>query len=522
MRLSGRSFRTTAIVLATVLLSIASGSSIATVQAAPSPNVLGAAGPFFTYLPALTSQTVAPLCRFGVNGAVQQYQVQPLRASWYVDYHGTVAAHPPPGITYIPMIRLQQEGNSYRYSIYPQYAQTTESQLRQLIAAYPGSYWFIGNEPDRKQAQDDIEPQVYAQAYHDLYFLIKGQDDKAKIIAGSIVQPTPLRLQYLDMVLKSYYERYNEAMPVDVWAIHNFILNEASCAYYEQFYPNDPVGLSQVCWGADIPPGIDATDGMRINISDNADIGIFKQQIVQFRQWLADRGYRGAPVFLSEYGVLMPADYGYPPSRVNQYMNDTFDYMLNTTDPALGDPADNYHLIQRFSWYSVQDQAFNGYLFDRNSNTSNKRTEMGDNFVDYAAKVDNGTDFYPVRLTIDPPAPLTAGGNVTFTLTAQIANSGNLAASQAAVVRFYNGDPANGGVKIGQDQMVSIAGCGETQTASVQWHDIAPGSYHVYAKVDADPSVGDVRSDNDSMSQTVTFAAQRLLLPAIQQSIAIP
>lgn len=46
-----------------------------------------------------------------------------------------------------------------------------------------------------------MEPHIYAAAYHALYYLIKQADPTARVIAGTIVQPTPLRLRYLDMVL---------------------------------------------------------------------------------------------------------------------------------------------------------------------------------------------------------------------------------------------------------------------------------------------------------------------------------
>ncbi len=48
---------------------------------------------------------------------------------------------------------------------------------------------------------------------------------------------------------------------------------------------------------------------------------------------------------------------GYPPAVVNTYMNQTFQYMLATTDPATGYPSDDYRLVQRFAWYSVNDKS---------------------------------------------------------------------------------------------------------------------------------------------------------------------
>jgi hypothetical protein len=324
--------------------------------------VMTAVGLFPGFIPAPTVKAEPDIaaatnlsCRFGINAtgqSIDAFDTTPLRLGWYIDYHAVMTPARPNGIDYVRVINLNQEGDGYR-------ASPSGGQLTAIVQANPGATWIIGNEPDRRHVQNDIEPHVYALAYHDLYATIKGADRTAQIFAGAIVQPTPLRLQYLDLVLASYQQQFGRALPADGWAIHNFILNEASCEHYN--------GDLQICWGADIPPGINATDGMRVGVDDNDNFELFKEQIVRFRQWMVRRGYRGLPVFLSEYGVLMPPEYGFPALRVNQYMNQTFDYLLNTTDPALGDPTDEYRLVQRFAWYSTTDTNFNGYIYNLTS-----------------------------------------------------------------------------------------------------------------------------------------------------------
>ncbi len=464
------------------------------------------------FLPLLDAESSA-LCRLGVNGDIRNIDPALLRLGWYVDYGATLNAVKPANVRYMPMIRLVQTKNGpkpYRYSLFANHAVTTEQQLLDVIAANPGAEWFIGNEPDRRLLQDDIEPHVYAIAYHDLYKLIKQQDPTATIIAGSIVQATELRLQYLDMVLNAYRTRYGESMPVDVWAIHNFILNEASCAYYPE----------SECWGAGIPPGIDAKEGMRVLVRENDSFDLFKQQILRFRQWLADHGYGGSPVYLSEYGVLMPDIFeppdDYPPERVNAFMTRTFDYILNeAVDPKLGDPNDGYRLIQRLSWYSVQDQAFNGYLFQRDS-VSGKLvlSQMGQNYSTYAAGIAKQIDFYPARVSIEAP-PVPDGENtVDIILRAVIANSGNNAAAQTARVRFYNGNPAGSGVQIGADQIVSLAGCGANQAVSVVWQDAPLGAHNLFVVVE--PQSGpDNNEANNTLRQPLYIGKERLYLPAV-------
>lgn len=471
---------------------------------------------WFAPVVAVAQAVEAPLCRLGINSALPNGQAitavdtAALRLGWYIDYRALETPARPNGIEYAPVIQLQQIGpNSYWSGPYG-------DDLLAVVAANPGADWIIGNEPDRRIFQNDMEPHVYALAYHDVYREIKQADPEAQIFAGAIVQPTPVRLRYLDMVLESYFEQFGEGMPVDGWAIHNFILNEASCRHYN----ND---LS-VCWGADIPPGIDdVVDGLRIGTDDNDNMELFTEQIIRFRQWMNKRGYRDKPVYLSEYGVLMPSAFGFTQSRVNAYMDDTLDYLLNQTDPLLGDPTDGNRLVQRLAWYSTNDESFNGYLFTQDApNSLFYLSGMGQNWENYAGALAEETDVYPVRITADPPAPLISGGNVTFTLSALIANSGNLLAEQEVVVRFYDANPAQGGVQIGADQTVSLAGCGDDATVSVEWPDQAPGNYQVYASVDPENELAETNEINNVTSRRVFFATEQAFVPLVGRAVMIP
>jgi hypothetical protein len=465
-----------------------------------------------------------PLCRFGVNGALGNYDIRPLRLGWFVDYQATLSIDTLVGIDYFPMIRLEEIRGEYRYSIFHGRLETTEEQLKAAIAAHPGAYWFIGNEPDRKVAQDDLRPHVYARAYHDLYALIKSEDPTAKIVAGAIVQPTPIRLQYLDLVLESYYQQYRQAMPVDVWAFHNFVLNEASCSYYSKIYPGD---VLEICWGADIPPGLpeEIVDGLRISVDQNDDIELFKEQVIRFREWLADRGYQDTPVFLSEYGVLMPYDW-YPqfdPARVNAFMDATFDFLLNTKDPEIGFPGDDYRLVQRFSWYSVDDNVdHNGALFDRNKPVNAARTPMGDNLAQYTATQRGEVDLYPRAVRLLGSPSVKGQGKVTVTVEALIANSGNLAVQRTAAVRFYNGDPARGGSPIGEAVTVDLAGCGEQATVQIEWANVAAGEYQLYVQVDGSNFLAETNETNNTTSAPVSVADEQLLIPGLNNAPSFP
>ncbi len=426
------------------------------------------------YLPVLYYQTDL-LCRFGVNGSIAGVNMAPLKAGWFVDYQATAPANKPKSLEHFPVVRLWQTGpSSYDYA-------PKGSALTAAIAAHPGAYWLIGNEPDRRGFQDDLEPQLYAAAYRNLYQLIKAADPTARILAGTIVQPTALRLKYLDLVLTSYQQAYGSAMPVDGWSIHNFILNEVSCDY-------DPAN----CWGAGIPPGLNDNFGEILKIEDNDNIELFKQRIVRFRQWMKDRGYAGKPLHLTEYGVLMPQDFGFTYSRVNQFMTATFNYLRTATDPVLGDPNDGFRLVQRWSWYSTLDQSFNGWLFDP---TTKAATPYGANFAAYTAGLNGQVDYYPVSIGVTPI------NSTTYTITTQIANAGNTQDQRNAVVSLFV-KKGTTETKVGSDQVVSLAGCGANRTVSVRWENVQPGAYIVTARI---TTSGDVLPGNNELAKPITI-----------------
>lgn len=445
-------------------------------------------------------------CRFGINTpawtSIASYDTQPLGLGWYIDYGAAATPARPDGIEYVSIIQLRQTGpNSYA-------ASPNGATLQNRVRANPGAYWIVGNEPDRRIFQNDMEPHLYAMAYHHLDGLIKAADPTAKVYAGAIVQATPLRLRYLDMVLESHYKQFGAALRTDGWAIHNFILNEASCQHYN--------GDLQVCWGADIPPGIDATDGMRVEVNDNDNFDIFKQQIRSFRLWMHKRGYGGQPVLLSEYGVLMPPDFGFPAGRVNAFMNKTFDYMLTEVDPVLGNPNDGHRLIQRFAWYSTVDVNFNGIIYDE-SVSPPALTAMGQNWATYISALPPAADFYPVMLSTGGPPPFVSDGPSDITLRAVIANSSNTLGTKPVNVRFYDGDPTEDGQLIGETRTAAIAGCGAQTTATVRWAAVPPGVYQVFVEVSPVDAAGHEQADNQRMSTTVFFATDQVHLPVVMR-----
>jgi hypothetical protein len=318
------------------------------------------------FLPLVNATTVVQLSyRLGVGATYRPLSNYPelpsLRVGWYQDWYASWGPERPNGMEYVYTVRVHQElvcplwsenaadrekcpyKQPHSYWMFP-----SMEKLPFYVRASPGSLWLIGNETDRRDwsipggalGQDEMLPETYAMAYHDIYQAIKAADPTAKVAIGGVIQATPVRLQYLTKIWDSYKSLYGTEMPVDVWNVHNFILQEQLWSY-----------------GAGIPPGIDAETGV-VYASDSShiDMTIFDNQIRAFRQWMKDRGQQNKPLIVSEYGVLYPdgtrgIDFG--PAVVQDFMIKSFDYFLYTKDCDLGLASDDCRLVQRWAWFCL-------------------------------------------------------------------------------------------------------------------------------------------------------------------------
>ena len=437
-----------------------------------------------------TSPYTSPHERFGfcvAQGSITDYAVEQLHAGWYVDFRNRLAPPRPAGMEYAQMVRVKA-------GAYNPAAITTT--LGPVVDANPGSLWLIGNEPDRRGAQDDRAPAEYAAIYHDLYFFLKGRDPASRVAIGGVVQPTPLRLKYLDMVLEAYRNRYGEMMPVDVWNVHGFILRE------------------DWTWGAGIPPGTDEYQdlGMLYEVQDNDNIEIFRRQIRAFRRWMADHGERDKPLIVSEYGVLMPPIYGFDAERVRRFMLATFDFFLTTTDDEVGYPADGNRLVQRWAWYSLDDyvydpqtgRGFNGNLFDPDAR---EITPLGLAYGAYTAP-----DLAVSDIMLDPPQPVSHGSPVTVMITTAVANRG-LSLARNVAVRFRDDGPVNDGGQFSSDQTVGVMAPGASQSVGATWVIASSGVYTVVVEMDPDNAIPEADEANNAAYKALKVPRDQIFLP---------
>ena len=284
---------------------------------------------------------LSPRAGIGLNGTRNaEIWSRHLGFGWYVDW--TVQSrYPTQQPEHWQMVRLG------RGCIYP-----SPDGIRWLAARYPGNVWVIGNEPDNIW-QDNISPEEYAQVYHKLYALIKEADPTAAVAVGGVTQGTSLRLAYLDRVLATYEALYGNPLPADWWTVHGYVLNE------------DRFG-----WGAGIPVGLPGiNNGVSYAPDDAGDLTYFKQHILDFRAWMAERGYRDRPLAITEIGLAISNDGQNTPEVVARFLVATFTWLGAADDEKIGYPADDNHLVQRWAWYSLYTRHYS------ESNLANLETD---------------------------------------------------------------------------------------------------------------------------------------------------
>jgi hypothetical protein len=466
---------------------------------------LQAEEPGFQSVRAATADTA---CRFGITSPLVSdgYDVASIGVGSYLDWGAVSNPSLPVGVEYIRVLRLRDD-------IYPQ----TLANLPSWVQANPGSVWVVGNEPDTVYGnQDALIPEVYAARYFDLATIIRDLDPSAMIAFGSIVQPTPIRMRYLDRAWNQLsIEAGSPAAAsalVDLWSIHSFILNEQLGS-----------------WGTGIPPGFenDHADAVVItNFADTHSIDIFQQRIIAFRSWLSSKGEREKPLWITEYGSLFPPiDPPDGPDYVNvsdqdtaSFMLATFDFMLSGADRQIGHPGDGNQLVQRWFWYSLNEYRyiFGGSIFDPDNEKI--LTVVGNAFTDYQSNNLAQPDLYPLSLTTVPVSYVSDGTLVNYRLDLTIENA-LFADASCAQVWIYDGDPESGGTLIaGPIWSSAIQSYYGTGKVSADWKAVQPLTQHTLYVLVNPVGVSDTNPDNNQASFLVyTDLPKLIFLPLLQR-----
>ncbi len=472
-------------------------------------------------------------CRYGVVARSSQLDVVPtLGAGWILKFSTPYWPNitPANNAERVHLIKTHQAktmGGEYL----PDY--TTNTPLNQGFADYisdnPGNLWIIGNEVDRI-GQGEMFPEIYAQAYHEVRHFIKMADPSARIGISGLVQVTPGRLQYLDMVWDAYMQKYAIPMPVDVWTMHVYVLPEVES---DGITPN---GIASVALGTNPSLGKRSSDNDPNVCSDpdvycfaeHDDVSIFAEQVVAMRQWMKDHGQQQKPLVLSEYSILYPYEeegescflqdeFGncFTPQRIKTFMNETFDYLNNAQDVNLGYGLDDNRLVQQWIWYAVHETGagVSSNLVQADFETLNL---LGQNFRDRVY----GEELY-VNLAVDHVpsqiATIGAGGKATAQLSVRFLNNGNTAVDQTFDVTFYKDAALT--QEIDSVSVNSIArGCASNYyTASVDWPNLDPGEHQFWVHIDTEDDINEKPAeDSDNIGVgTVLVNSDMIALPVV-------
>jgi hypothetical protein len=484
-----------------------------------------------------SSEATFTNCRYGVTPVSSDdvNAVTQIGAGWYLNFQPyPYGAKPANNAEFAHIIHVKQNIGTTGYLPSWYTIPPLNNELANYIKSKPGSKYLLGNEIDRK-GQGEIHPDLYALAYHDVYNFIKKADPTAQIAISGLVEVTPMRTQYLDIVWDTYMRTYGTAIPVDIWNMHLYPLPEVVLQDGELKPSRAGVAL-----GTDINLGIresDLTPNQCGDPYDNIycyaehdDMDVFAEQIIRMRQWMKDHGQQDKPLIISEYSVLWPYivdsqgcylmdEFGkcFVPDRISKFMVESFNYLNQTKSTDLGYPADDYRLVQQWMWFATyRNPGDNGNSSNLLESDHKTLTQVGRTFRDYVAnepvyrnlvvdRVDN------VAVQAQPD------NNATARISVLLRNNGNADVQQPFNVTFYS----NSGLtaKIGTVRINPLVkGCATTSyKAAVDWTGLSKGAHQFWVVVDSEGEIQESPTGNvDNTGQgTVIVRSDYAAMPVV-------
>jgi hypothetical protein len=102
------------------------------------------------------------------------------------------------------------------------------------------------------------------------------------------------------------------------------------------------------------------------------NLGLFTQRIKAFRRWMAANGQGDLPLWVTEFGVLMPSEeslgyFAIPEERTQVFLEASLGYLQTAADAITGLTNDDNRLVQRWFWWTLSYDArvSGGGLYDR-------------------------------------------------------------------------------------------------------------------------------------------------------------
>ncbi len=533
------------ILCGSVLLLISTFATGVTADADPGPLT----PTYFVHLPVVNTPQTITNCRYGATirqKNIDGYWLPTLGTGHYINFTTNRDDILPEETPFMFQIRVRQDREDGVYLprvFFSPPLTMDEDGLGPLVLANRGEVWLVGNEPDvANPVQDNIMPSTYAHAYHDVYHFIKDLDPTAQVAIGGLSMFTPGRRQYMDIVWNTYWKAFGTAMPVDIWNIHLYILSEirpwdGGHSDGKVALGTDPALAYKAPSGE--PPHIECPKDDVICRAEHDDIQMFKEQIIDLRQWMKEHKQQDKPLILTEFSLLYPfLDYDDPinPSqcflrdefggcftqqRVSNFMRQTLDFLENGKDPDLGYPEDDYRLVQQWTWYSMWTEG------ERSGSSSNflrdgyqvydpgspgALTQVGQMYRRRIMESDRR-----VNLVAAEPAEIVVRGiqpgeTVNVNISLDFYNNGATPISTPVVAAFFRDAALQdviGGKAVNPQVEGIIQGCSwehPTHRATVTWKNLPLGTHQFWAKIDPDNKVpGEVSETDNVVRGTVTI-----------------
>jgi len=195
------------------------------------------------------------------SGSARDWQVQNLGATWFIDFDSD-PGDAPPGTHKVPFIQVA-----------PRIERIPPDRLATMVAAAPGSYWYIGGEPNVPQ-QGNMTPEAFVDEFDYYTTEIRAADSSARIMGPSILNwdftcTGCSGFRSGESWMRSFIDAYaashgGDAPLVDVWSLDAYPLT----------WDTVPMTYLQ----------------------------IVRDQILGFRQYLADEvpGHSSTPIWVTE------------------------------------------------------------------------------------------------------------------------------------------------------------------------------------------------------------------------------
>jgi len=256
--------------------------------------------------------------RFGISAvfSVEGYDLSKLGAGWYINWD--YKPFEQTNLEFIPLIA----GYVGKHNVSLKYLDNVRKYILENRQNYPdGMIWLIGNEIGYIPQKDSRTPEQYVEDYHKCYEMLKGINSSYKVAVGPIVLSENKQyvkrkyvegkggMHYLKRILQTYKNNYGQNIPVDFYTVTSHVFEK-----------------------------------------HGVDIDIFKEQIINFRKFLAKQGESDKGLIITEFGCALK---GASITEIVDFMSDAFIFLSTAKDEKFGCTTDDKRLVQRWGWFTL-------------------------------------------------------------------------------------------------------------------------------------------------------------------------